>query len=129
MTSIPVATETLRCAPWARAEEVDPIGTAGSQKGFLLIEWPLPWPRDIGEIPELAPVVEATRAAGIRIQGLVPAGSHTEVRRIVLYRTIDEPRGFTRYERTERVVPAESSVGGALGLLSSPNAPDWVMAE
>jgi len=129
MTSIPVATETLRCAPWARAEELDPIGTAGSQQGFLLIEWPLPWARDIGDIPELAPVAAATRGAGIRIQALVPAGSHTEVRRIVLYRSAPDGRGFTRYERTERVVPADSTVEGALELLSGASAPGWVMAD
>jgi hypothetical protein len=129
VTSIPLATETLRCAPWARAEQVDPIGTAGSQSGFLLVEWPLPWPRDIGEIPELAPVLAALRGTGIRIQGLVPASSHTEVRRLVLYRAPADPHGFVRYERTERVVPAPDTIAAALELLESPNTPEWVMAE
>jgi hypothetical protein len=62
----------LRCSAWARAERVDPIGTAGSYAGFLLVEWPLPWPRDVADIPALAPLTAATRRVKIRLQAVVP---------------------------------------------------------
>ena len=60
----------LRCSAWARAERVDPIGTAGSYAGFLLVEWPLPWPRDVADIPALAPLTAATRRVKIRLQAV-----------------------------------------------------------
>ena len=62
----------LTCSAWARDHRLDPVGTAGSYRGYLLVEWPLPWPRDLSEIPALAPVAEAARSAGMRLQGLVP---------------------------------------------------------
>ncbi|MCU1344043.1 MAG: Sucraseferredoxin family protein [Acidimicrobiia bacterium] len=128
MTSIPLATDTLRCAPWALAEQLDPIGTAGNQLGFLLVEWPLPWPRDIGEVPELAPVLEALSGSGIRLQGLVPAGDGDQ-RRLILYRAPDAHEGFVRYQRTERAVPAADTVTAALELLMAPGQPGPATTE
>ena len=32
----------LRCSTLAREVGLDPLGTAGSYAGFLLVEWPLP---------------------------------------------------------------------------------------
>jgi len=65
----------MRCAQWARAEGVDPIGTAGCYDGYLLVERPLPWPRDVSDIVEAPP--------GVRVQAVVPEG---EERRQFLYR-------------------------------------------
>ena len=62
----------LRCSSWARDQDVDPIGSAGSYTGFLLVEWPLPWPRDVSEIPELSQVAAAAKRSGVRVQALVP---------------------------------------------------------
>jgi len=61
-----------RCADWAREVGVDPIGTAASARGFLLLDWPLPWPRDASEIEALAPVRAALAGTGIRLQLVVP---------------------------------------------------------
>ncbi|MGH9078283.1 MAG: sucrase ferredoxin, partial [Acidimicrobiales bacterium] len=60
------------CARWARAEGVDPIGTAGSHQAYLLVEWPLPWPADLAEVPDIAALGPRLQAAGARLQGLVP---------------------------------------------------------
>ena len=79
MSSKAVGAQTLegdlRCSSWARGVGLDPIGSAGSYDGYLLVEWPLPWPSDLGEIAELGPVALAARAAGVRLQGLVPDGA------------------------------------------------------
>lgn len=64
---------TIRCAEWTRAQGLDPIGSAGSYQGFLLVDWPLPWPRDVGEIPPLAPLAADLKAQGTRLQALVAA--------------------------------------------------------
>jgi hypothetical protein len=56
-----------------RSEGLDPIGTAGCYRGFLLVEVPLPWPRDVGEIEELAVVVGVARQRDLRLQAIIPA--------------------------------------------------------
>jgi hypothetical protein len=91
------ATAALRCSAWARAAGLDPIGSAGSYHGFLLIEMPLPWPRDIGEIPAIAALRDVVADAGLRVQALIPEGSR---RRVIAYvnPTAD---GFSGYSRAE----------------------------
>jgi len=61
-----------RCAGWARANGIDPIGTAGSYAGFVLVEWPLPWARDVADIAHLAALVQRATAAQLRVQLLAP---------------------------------------------------------
>lgn len=76
--------EAVRCSAWARAEGLDPVGTAGSYRSFLLVETPLPWPRDVSEIPLLAALGQEP---GRRLQALVPAdlGAPAAERRAILY--------------------------------------------
>jgi hypothetical protein len=59
----------FRCSPWTRAHDVDPIGSAGAFDALLLVEWPLPWPPDVSEIPELA---RASAVPGVRVMAVVP---------------------------------------------------------
>jgi hypothetical protein len=108
----------LRCAAVTRAAGVDPVGTAGTYAGYLLVEWPLPWPRDIGAVDELSRLSEPLGAAGVRLQALVPADAATGDRRLVLYR---RPAGalFARYERAERAVPAGRVVDTALEMVAA----------
>ncbi|MEO6318298.1 MAG: sucrase ferredoxin [Acidimicrobiales bacterium] len=61
--------ETLRCSIWTRAQGVDPIGTAGRFDAVLLVEWPLPWPPDVAEIPALTAASADPRA---RVMTVVP---------------------------------------------------------
>ena len=82
--------EGVRCSDWARAEGLDPVGSAGCYRGFLLIEWPLPWPRDMAEIAALAEVAGVARGANVRLQGLIPAGRSPQV---IAY-TDPQPDGF-----------------------------------
>jgi hypothetical protein len=108
----------LRCAVVTRAGAVDPVGTAGSYAGYLLVEWPLPWPRDIGDIAELAPLHEALASTGIRLQALVPLDAGSGTRRAVFYRRPDDGP-FRGFERTECVVPAEQIVAEAIDLVTA----------
>ena len=61
------------CSQWARAQCLDPAGTAGYYRGFLLVEHPLPWPKDASAVPELAEVSRLAAEAGFRFQLLWPA--------------------------------------------------------
>lgn len=58
-----------RCAPWTAALGVDPIGSTATFPALVLVEWPLPWPHDVAEIPELA---AAARHGGARVMTVVP---------------------------------------------------------
>lgn len=59
----------FRCSPWTRAQGVDPLGSAPAFDALILVEWPLPWPNDVAEVPELA---AASTAPGVRVMTVVP---------------------------------------------------------
>jgi hypothetical protein len=59
----------FRCSPWTSAQGVDPIGSTTPLPALLLVEWPLPWPHDVGDIPALA---AAARHGGARVMTVVP---------------------------------------------------------
>jgi hypothetical protein len=65
----------FRCSPWTRAQGVDPIGSAGQLDQLLLVEWPLPWPADVADIPELADIAADARA---RLMAVVPRADDAE---------------------------------------------------
>ncbi len=60
-----------RCSPWTQAQGVVPFGSAVTFDALLLVEWPLPWPHDVAEIPELA---AASAAPGVRVMTVLPQG-------------------------------------------------------
>lgn len=80
MTS--TATGSLRCSLWARTQDLDPAGTAGSYAGYLLVDTPLPWPKDVSEIPEIAALADLLSGSGLRVQAMVPSSGR---RNVVLY--------------------------------------------
>ncbi|MGH9074579.1 MAG: sucrase ferredoxin, partial [Acidimicrobiales bacterium] len=98
---------------------VDPIGTAGTYAGYLLLEWPLPWPHDLSEVPELAPLVAALSGTGIRLQGLVATWSPGPERHAVLYRRpTGQAAGFAGFEGRQVTAPLDGLVASALELLA-----------
>jgi hypothetical protein len=110
----------VACSRWARELHLDPIGTAGSYRGFLLVEWPLPWPRDLAEIPSLAPVAEAARNAGMRLQGLVP-DSAGAASRVVVYSWPES--GGARFDRAELIAEPAEVAAAALAILDEAPGP------
>lgn len=53
---------------------MDPIGSASRFDALLLVEWPLPWPSDIGEVEELAAAARDQRAT---VMAVVPEAGTT----------------------------------------------------
>ncbi|MEX2292968.1 MAG: sucrase ferredoxin [Acidimicrobiales bacterium] len=84
----PAADSTFRCSPWTRAQGVDPIGSTPQFDALILVEWPLPWPSDVSEIPELA---EASMTPGVRVMLVVPRHDDGAegLSRVVHHRRID----------------------------------------
>jgi hypothetical protein len=105
--------EGPRCADWAREVGVDPIGSAPTPPAWLLVDWPLPWPRDVGEVEALAPL----REVGARVQLVLPraddAGSS-----VVLHRPARDDGWFAGYERSSRCVAPSEVVDAAVDLVS-----------
>ena len=92
----------VRCSTWTREQSVDPVGTAGSYRGYVLIELPLPWPRDIGQVADVEAVAAVTAPLGYRIQALVPPPGAIS-RRVILHAapSTDGEGWFAGYVRTE----------------------------
>ena len=68
----------LRCRQQAIDLGLDPVGTAQPLAGLVLVERPLPWPRDVSEDPVLAPAVEAglnNQNGPVRPFAVVPPGA------------------------------------------------------
>jgi hypothetical protein len=88
-------TVDLRCSTWARENDIDPIGTVGSYGGYLLVPWPLPWPRDIADIDALGPVATRAKQLGYRLQAIVPSDEGETAVRCYHWRS-DHGRFFGR---------------------------------
>jgi hypothetical protein len=91
----------LRCSDWSRAATLSPIGTCGSYAGYLLVEIPLPWPRDAGDTVEgaaLAPLIGPLR---YRLQAIAPAEPTADPRerRVILHARRPGETGFSGYRR------------------------------
>jgi hypothetical protein len=91
--------EEYRCAPWTRAQDVDPVGSATPFDALLLVEWPLPWPADVAEI---APLAEAAADRRAMVMAVVPQdGSGADRRtRVVHHRRV----GTHRFEGVDHLV-------------------------
>jgi hypothetical protein len=106
----------VRCSVWARQVDLSPVATIGSYRGYLLVETPLPWLRDIAQIPELAEAGRLAAQEGLRLQALVPSELDAEPadRRVILHFAGDGP--FSGYRRIESAATG-SIVGTARRLL------------
>lgn len=110
--------QPLTCSAVARALAEQPIGTAGCQAGFLLLEWPLPWPRDVADVEVLAPVVVAARLHGIRVQ-LVAAALLGPRSTVTLHRRPPvQDDSFRAYVRSSMLVARTDVVDAALDLVT-----------
>src|SRR5579884_2293744 len=109
-----VPAEAVRCSNWARSEGLDPVASIGSYSGYLLVETPLPWPRDVGEMAALSEVVEMAGRNGLRLQALVLSSSDAtpEQRRVILHDRGDDTGWFERFRRSETT--AGPSLAGAV---------------
>ena len=122
MTSLAKPTSAPSCSEWALSQQLDPAGTAGNYKGFLLVEQPLPWPADASSVPELAGVSELASSAGLRLQLLSsesrPGRSDDGGRRVICYRQAQE--GWAGdLVRSECIAPAGQVAAAVSDMVSS----------
>ena len=119
MQAVAVRTET-RCAPWAKACGLRPAGTAvRAPGGVLLVQWPLPWPRDVSDVAQLAPVLDVAKPRGIRVLLVAGAGEPDGLHTICFHaRPARSDDAFVRYEPREIRRPLADVVDGALALLA-----------
>ncbi len=91
----------IRCSDWTRAASLSPIGTSGSYAGYLLVEIPLPWPRDAGDTAEGAAVAPLIGPLRYRLQAVAPAGPDPgpSERRVILHARRPGETGFSGYRR------------------------------
>lgn len=102
------ATGSLRCSAWARTQALDPGGTAGSYSGYLVADIPLPWPRDVSEVPEVAGLADLLEGSGLRVQATVPDGDR---RCVTLY---ERDAGEWTGELTARTVGIKTDLSSAV---------------
>jgi hypothetical protein len=88
----------LRCAVWTLAQGVDPIGSTPRFDALLLVEWPLPWPRDVSEIESLATAAADPRAT---LMAVVPRTLDGDLTRVVHHRRV----GTHRFVGVDHLVP------------------------
>lgn len=93
-----VSTEPLRCSAWARSNHVSPIGTAGSYRGYLLVEVRQPWPHDIGETSLVSSIREVTDREQLRVQAMLDPTARQQ--RVTAYLN-PLPKGFSGFVRHE----------------------------
>ncbi len=98
------------------------MGSAGSYRGIVLAEVPLPWPRDITEHAALAGAAEALGAANMRLQGLVPDDRSDPHRRRLMAFT-SPPGAFDRY-RGRGWSAAPSLLGEAVTAIAASGGDD-----
>jgi hypothetical protein len=80
----------------------------------------------MSEVPALAPVVAAVRAAGMRLQGLVPAEA-SGPSHVIAYRWPEE--GGARFERAELAVAPEEVVAAALAVVGEATSTDGLISD
>ena len=93
----------LRCSDYARATSLSPIGTSGSYDGYLLVEIPLPWPRDAGDTAEGAAVGPLIGPLRYRLQAVAATEPKADPRerRVILHARAPGEAGFGGYRRLE----------------------------
>jgi hypothetical protein len=122
MTQLSVATEQIegvRCAVWARDVGLEPVGTAPAPTGWILVDWPLPWPRDAADVEAMAPLHAAATTAGYRVQLVVPRPDCTGARVVVHHRAIDDDGWFAGMRRAAADASPEDVVDVACSLIGS----------
>jgi hypothetical protein len=111
----------MRCASWARATGVDPVGSAGTYRGYCCIEWPRPWPRDLRDLPALAPLAAELARRDMRLQALIPASPPGRAKVMVFRPGL--ATGFTVYQAAEAECSPRAVVATALELLDGAAGP------
>ena len=101
--ALPTAQQAPLCADFARANEVDPGGTALAPDVVVLIELDEPWPKPVGKHEAMVELVQAAQARPETIRLLAAVPMTDAPRRVIAFRPT--PTGATRSERLLCVDP------------------------
>jgi hypothetical protein len=116
---VELAPGAVRCAAWAVDVGVEPVGTAPAPAGWVLVDWPLPWPRDASMVDGLERVHACADARGYRVQLTVPRPDCVDVSVVVHDRPT--PDGwFSGLVRRARTTAVADLVDVACELLDDP---------
>lgn len=107
----------MKCAEWTSSDNRSLAATAGHYAGFMLIEHPTPWPRDVSDLAQLRPLIDALQGSGVRLQFIRPANGHIGHRRRIVVYTRTPGIGFAGYARAEESVAAHDVVEAGIALL------------
>ncbi|MBV9660235.1 MAG: hypothetical protein JO337_03670 [Acidimicrobiales bacterium] len=118
-----VLDQAVRCSAWARAEALDPIGSVGSYEGFVLAEVPLPWPHDVGLVPELSGLAAVAAENRLRLQALVPKVRSDERRLILHSRPVGQGDWFDGFRRHAGIVSGPDLAANFAALEQSAEEP------
>lgn len=136
----------LRCSPFHSSLGVDPVGTAADYDGYLCVEVPLPWQRDITMSEPFSslcdpPVAFLLGADGRRWrpQGLVPrprddreGGATIRTVRVTTWQQAGaspgvEPTGTAQASGSDPVRPTSTGDGSPEGSVGPLQRSDWLV--
>jgi hypothetical protein len=76
----------MRCSVSVQKSGLDPTGTANNVLGYVVVEWPLPWPAKVEAVEPLAPVLDRAADLGLRVQLAHHIDAHIAPSRVLLVR-------------------------------------------
>lgn len=86
----------MRCSVAVHKAGLDPTGTANNVLGYVVVEWPLPWPAKVEQVDELAPVLDRAADLGLRVQLAHAVEAHVQPSRVLFARRDEGP--FRAYD-------------------------------
>lgn len=86
----------MRCSVAVNKAGLDPTGTANHVMGYVVVEWPLPWPSKVEQVDELAAVLDRAADLGLRVQLAHAVDAHIPPSRVLVARRDEGP--FRAYD-------------------------------
>jgi len=115
------------CALVSKANGEEPIGSAVSFEQCLVMELPLPWPRDAwqaGHVPqEILAVLKRAEARGgnVRPQAILPDWEYSVPGKTRLFHYRRPAENITQYEKQEYVVPEAEVEALVVAIFEAPD--------
>lgn len=94
--TLPLATQGIRCSDFAKANQVDPGGTALAPDVVVLVEVSEPWPKPVGKHDDLRPLVAVAQEHHDQVRLLAAVPHDRDAPRAIAFRPT--PTGMIRSE-------------------------------
>jgi hypothetical protein len=116
---LPLATDLVRCSDFARANQIDPGGTALAPDVLIVVEVPEPWPKPAGKHPQLVQLVAEALDHPEQVRLLAAVPHDLEAPRVIALRRT--AGGMTRAE-----LPVGDDPSAAMQSVLRAETPVWV---